>query len=82
MERSDRKFYRKDQVCSRHLKEEFIIKNSVNGCAPLSHWKLRDDATPTLFLGKFWFINFSCIIHEIILNYVGYKDEVAPSKHP
>ncbi|KAK4006104.1 hypothetical protein OUZ56_011259 [Daphnia magna] len=28
----------------RHFKEEFIIKNSVNGVAPLSHWKLRNDA--------------------------------------
>jgi hypothetical protein len=35
-ERSDRKFSRKDHVCSRHFKEEFIIKNSVNGGAPLS----------------------------------------------
>ncbi|KAK4027859.1 hypothetical protein OUZ56_017000 [Daphnia magna] len=35
----------------RHFKEEFIIKNSVNGGAPLSRWKLRDDAIPTLFLG-------------------------------
>ncbi|KAK4021896.1 hypothetical protein OUZ56_007385 [Daphnia magna] len=28
----------------RHFKEEFIIKNSVNGGALLSSWKLRDDA--------------------------------------
>ncbi|KAK4028039.1 hypothetical protein OUZ56_017202 [Daphnia magna] len=35
----------------RHFKEEFIIKNSVNGGAPLSRWKLRDDAILTLFLG-------------------------------
>ncbi|EFX64906.1 hypothetical protein DAPPUDRAFT_265570 [Daphnia pulex] len=35
----------------RHFKEEFIIKNSVNGGAPLSRWKLRDDDIPTLFLG-------------------------------
>jgi hypothetical protein len=80
MERSDRKCSRKDHVCSRHFKEEFIIKKSVNGGAPLSRWKLRDNALPTLFLGNFRFINNSCIIHEIILNYVGYKDGVAPSK--
>ncbi|EFX68702.1 hypothetical protein DAPPUDRAFT_259778 [Daphnia pulex] len=36
----------------RHFKEEFIIKNSVNGGAPLSRWKLRDDAIPTLVLGN------------------------------
>ncbi len=80
LERSDRKFSRKDHVCSRHFKEEFIIKNSVNGGAPLSRWKLRDDAIPTLFLGEFRFINNSCIIHEQILNYAGYKDGVAPNK--
>ena len=67
MERSDRKCSRKDHVCSRHFKEEFIIKNSVNGGAPLSRWKLRDDAIPTLCLGKFRFINNSCIIHELNL---------------
>ncbi|XP_046652150.1 uncharacterized protein LOC124343073 [Daphnia pulicaria] len=33
------------------LKKKFIIKNSVNGGAPLSRWKLRDDAIPTLVLG-------------------------------
>jgi hypothetical protein len=65
MERSDRKFSRKDHVCSRNSKEEFIIKNSVNGGAPLSRWKLRDDAKPTLFLGKLRFINNYCIIHEL-----------------
>jgi hypothetical protein len=47
LERSDRKFSRKYHVCSRHFKEEFIIKNSVNGGAPLSRWKLRDDASHT-----------------------------------
>jgi hypothetical protein len=41
---------------------------------------LRDDAIPTLFLVNFRFINNSCIIHEIILNYVGYTDELTPSK--
>jgi hypothetical protein len=72
-------FLEKINVCSRHWKEEFIIKNSVNGGAPLSRWKLRDDVIPILFLGKLRFINNSCIIHEIILNYAGYKDGVAPS---
>jgi hypothetical protein len=62
------------------LKKKFIIKNSVNGGAPLSRWKLRDDAIPTLVLGKFCFINNSCMIHELILNYAGYKDGVAPNK--
>ncbi|EFX65244.1 hypothetical protein DAPPUDRAFT_108415 [Daphnia pulex] len=51
MERSDRKCSRKDHVCSRHFKQEFIIKNSVNGGAPLSRWIMRDDAIPTHFLG-------------------------------
>ncbi|KAK4023591.1 hypothetical protein OUZ56_008992 [Daphnia magna] len=32
------------KMMQRHFKEEFIIKNSVNGGAPLSRWKLRDDA--------------------------------------
>ncbi len=72
-------FLEKINVCSRHWKEEFIIKNFVNGGAPLSRWKLRDDVIPILFLGKLRFINNSCIIHEIILNYAGYKDGVAPS---
>jgi len=80
LERSDRKFSRKDHVCSRHFKEEFIIKNSVNGGAPLTRWKLRDDAIPTLVLGKYRFKNNSCMIHELILNYAGYKDGVAPNK--
>jgi hypothetical protein len=82
MKRSDRKFSRKDHVCSRHFKEEFIIKNSVNGGTPLNRWKLRGDAKPTLFIGKFRFINNSCIIHELILNYAGYKDGVAATKTP
>jgi hypothetical protein len=69
MERSDRKCSRKDHVCSRHFKEEFIIKNSVNDGAPLSRWIMRDAAIPTHFLGKLRFINNSCIIHELILNY-------------
>jgi hypothetical protein len=81
MKRSDRKFSRKDYVCSRHWKEEFIIKNSVNGDALLCRWKLSDDVIPILFLGKLHFINNSCIIHELILNYAGYKDGVAPSKN-
>jgi hypothetical protein len=81
MERSDRKCSRKDHVCSRHFKEEFIIKNSVNDGAPLSRWIMRDAAIPTHFLGKLRFINNSCIIHELILNYAGYKDGVAPSKN-
>ncbi len=50
MERSDRKCSRKDHVCSRHFEEEFIIKKSLNGGAPLSRWKLRYNAIPTLFL--------------------------------
>jgi hypothetical protein len=40
----------------------------------------RYDAIPTHFLGKLRFINNSCIIHELILNYAGYKDGVAPNK--
>jgi hypothetical protein len=42
---------------------------------------MRDDAIATHFLGKLRFINNSCIIHELILNYAGYKDGVAPSKN-
>jgi hypothetical protein len=41
---------------------------------------MRDAAIPTHFLGKLRFINNSCIIHELILNYAGYKDGVAPNK--
>jgi hypothetical protein len=37
-------------------------------------------AIPTLVLGKFCFINNSCMIHELILNYAGYKDGVTPNK--
>ncbi|EFX70069.1 hypothetical protein DAPPUDRAFT_328458 [Daphnia pulex] len=40
------------KMMPRHWKEEFIIKNSVNGGAPLSRWKLRDDIIPILFLGN------------------------------
>jgi hypothetical protein len=74
MERSDRKFSIKDHVCSRHFKEEFIIKNSVNGGASLSCWVMRDMMSyQPIFLVSYAY-------HELILNYAGYKDGVAPNK--
>lgn len=80
MERNDRKFSRKDHVCSKHFAEEFVIKNSVNGGHQLSRRRLRDDAIPTLHLGIWLKLvrNYLCF-HKTYL-YVDYKDGAASNK--